>query len=201
LNHKAVPARRRATSGLLAAALLAVAIASPELSAQDGDPGAFEVRTGSHELVDGVYYVNGLISLRLPSEAANALHSRLPLTIRVEVEFLNRLRFWWDTTEHKVNRRSQLAYYPLTERYVVHNINTGDRDSFVTLTEALEFIGRVDDLPVVDAALLDEDRRYDVRIRAVLDTDELPGPLALLAFWRRDWSIESDWLQWRLDDD
>jgi hypothetical protein len=58
-----------------------------------------------------------------------------------------------------------------------------------------------DNLPVVDAALLDEDRRYDIRVRAVLDTDELPGPLRLLAFWRRDWSIESDWLQWRLDDD
>lgn len=201
MNHRAVPPWRRATSGLLAAAFLVIAIASPKLSAQERDPGAFEVRTGSHELVDGVYYVNGLISLRLPSEAANALHSRLPLTIRVEVEFLNRLRFWWDTSEHMVNRRSQLAYYPLTERYVVHNINTGDRDSFVTLTDALEFIGRVDKLPVVDAALLDEDRRYDVRIRAVLDTDELPGPLALLAFWRRDWSIESDWLQWRLDDD
>ena len=169
--------------------------------AQVDDSGAFEVRTASHELIDGVYYVDALISLRLPSEATNALHSRLPLTIRIEVEFLNRLWFWWDAAEHTVSRRSQLAYYPLTERYVVHNINTGDRVSFESLTDALEFLGRVDKLPVVDAALLDDDRRYDVRIRAVLDTDDLPGPLRLLAFWRKDWSIESDWLQWRLDDD
>jgi hypothetical protein len=123
------------------------------------------------------------------------------LTIRVEVEFLNRLRFWWDTADASVSRRSQLNYYPLTDRYVVHHINTGDRESFETLTGALEYLGRVDMLPIVDAAVLDKDRRYDVRIRAVLDTDELPGPLRLLAFWRRDWSIESEWLQWRLDDD
>jgi hypothetical protein len=189
----------RASGGVIAAAILSLA-AGPAARAQLDDPGAFEVRTASHELIDGVYYVNALISLRLPSEATNALHSRLPLTIRVEVEFLNRLWFWWDAAEHSVSRRSQLAYYPLTERYVVHNINTGDRASFESLTDALDFLGRVDRLPVVDAALLD-DRRYDIRVRAVLDTDDLPGPLRLLAFWRNDWSIESDWLQWRLDDD
>jgi hypothetical protein len=185
----------------MAAALMVLTIWSAELKAQADDPGAFEVRTASHELVDGVYYINALISLRLPTEATNALHSRLPLTIRVEVEFLNRLRFWWDTADASVSRRSQLNYYPLTDRYVVHHINTGDRESFETLTGALEYLGRVDMLPIVDAAVLDKDRRYDVRIRAVLDTDELPGPLRLLAFWRRDWSIESEWLQWRLDDD
>jgi hypothetical protein len=200
LNHRAAPISSLPTAGVIAAAFLWLAI-WPAARAQVNDPGAFEVRTASHELFDGVYYVNALISLRLPSEATNALHSRLPLTIRVEVEFLNRLWFWWDPAEHSVSRRSQLAYYPLTERYVVHNINTGDRVSFESLTDALEFLGRVDKLPVVDVALLDEDLRYDVRVRAVLDTDELPGPLRLLAFWRKDWSIESDWLQWRLDDD
>jgi hypothetical protein len=200
LNHRAEPVLPLRLAGVVAVAFLWLTIA-PATWAQGNDPGAFEVRTASHELIDGVYYVNALISLRLPSEATNALHSRLPLTIRVEVEFLNRLWFWWDAAEHSVSRRSTLAYYPLTERYVVHNINTGDRVSFESLTDALEFLGRVDKLPVVDAALLDADRRYDVRVRAVLDTDELPGPLRLLAFWRKDWSIKSDWLQWRLDDD
>lgn len=201
MTHKAVGIGVRRAVCPLAALLLVAVFGAAAVEAQVEDRGSFEVRTGSHELVDGVYYVNSLINLRLPSEAVNALHSRLPLTIRVEVQFLNRLRLWWDPVEHEVIQRSQVVYYPRTERYVVHNINTGDRPSFTTLTAALEFVGRVDNLPIVDAALLDEDRRYDVRVRAVLDTDELPGPLALLAFWRRDWSIESDWLSWRLDDD
>lgn len=201
LNYRAVRSRARRAPGLRVAVFLLAAIGSAGLSAQSEDPGDFEVRSGSHDLIDGAYYVNAQISLRLPSDATDALHSRLPLTIRVEVEFLNRLRLWWDTVEHQVSQRSQLIYYPLTDRYVVNNINTGERSSFVSLTDALEYLGRVDGLPIVDAAVLDEDRRYDVRIRAVLDTIELPGPLSLLAFWRRDWTIESDWLQWRLDDD
>lgn len=200
MNHKAAQRSSLLIAGVIAAASLWLAI-WPAAWAQVNDPGAFEVRTATHELIDGVYYVNALISLRLPSEASNALHSRLPLTIRIEVEFLNRLWFWWDAAEHTVSLRSSLTYYPLTERYVVFNINAGDRVSFESLTAALEFLGRVDRLPVVDAALLDDDRRYDIRVRAVLDTDELPGPLRLLAFWRKDWSIESDWLQWRLDDE
>jgi hypothetical protein len=169
--------------------------------AQDEDPGHFEVRAGSTDLVEGTYFVDAQIYLRLPSEATNALHSRLPLTIRVEVEFLNRLRLWWDPVEFEASRRSQLMYYPVTDRYVVTHIDSGDREDFVTLAGALEFIGRVDQLEIVDAALLDRDRRYEVRVRAVLDKDELPGPLRLLAFWRRDWSIASDWLLWRLDED
>ncbi|MGD8340488.1 MAG: DUF4390 domain-containing protein [Gammaproteobacteria bacterium] len=176
-------------------------VAAGGLLAQAEDPGHFEVRSGSLELIDGDYYVDALIYLRLPTEAANALHSRLPLTIRVEVEFLNRLRLWWDNVQFEASRRSQLTYYPLTDRYVVTHIDTGVREDFVTLAGALEFIGRVDRLYVTPADLLDRDLRYDIRVRAVLDKDELPGPLRLLAFWRRDWSIASDWLLWRLDDE
>jgi len=201
LIHEAVSSRARPALLLRAAICLLTAVGSVSVWAQSEDSGDFEVRTGTHELIDGVYYANALINMRLPSDAINALHSRLPLTIRVEVEFLNRLWFWWDAAEFEVSQRSQLIYYPLTERYIVNNVNTGERESFVTLTDALAYLGRVDRLPVVDAAALDDDRRYDIRIRAVLDTVELPGPLRLLAFWRRDWSIESDWLQWRLDDE
>jgi len=201
VKHKVMAVRTGHYARSRTAVFCLAVFASAGLWAQAEDPGNFEVRAGSTVLDDGVYYVDALISLRLPSQATQALQSQLPLTIRVEVQFLNRLRLWWDTVEHEVSQRSQLRYSRLTDRYIVYNINTGVRDSFVTLTGALEFLGRVDHLPIVDAALLDDDRRYDVRIRAILDKDDLPGPLRLLAFWRRDWSINSDWLLWRLDDD
>lgn len=171
------------------------------LRAQPDDPGHFEVRTASYELIDGVYYINASIYLRLSTDAATALHSGLALTVRVEAEFLNRLRLWWDTTASEASLRSQLTYHPVTDRYVVLRIDSGERKAFKTLTNALEFVGQVDRLEVVDAAELDEDRRYDIRVRALLDKTEFPGVLALVAFWRRDWSIASDWLQWRLDEE
>jgi hypothetical protein len=53
-------------------------------------------------------------------------------------------------------------------------------------------------LPLIDAAVLDDEGAYDVRLRAVLDQEQFPGPLRLLAFWRRDWSIASEWYRWPL---
>ena len=187
----------------MAAACLAFLLATGP-GAQTRDEGKFEVLEASHELVDGEYRVDALIYLRLPSDVAEALRdSSQPLTIRVEVEFLNRLWFWWDSAEFTQVERHRLNYNSLTDRYIVRNEGkpANGIDAFPTLAAALEHIGHIDDLPVVAAGELDRDLRYDIRIRAVLDQDDLPGPLRLISFWRNDWSIGSEWLQWRLDEE
>lgn len=181
---------------LLAALVLAGGPALP----QDEHSGHFEVTSAGTELRDGVYYLTARIDLKLSSEAEMALDSGLPLTLRFEVEFLNRLRLWWDAEEASLRQLYRVEWHPLTERYVVLNVNSGDRMAYPTLRQALDDLGRIEDLPLIDAAVLDPDRRYDVRLRAVLDTEQLPGPLRLLAFWRRDWSLGSEWYRWRLDD-
>ncbi len=166
---------------------------------QPRDRGEFEVRTAALELIDGVYHVDAFVYLRLPTRAIDALHDGLPLTIRFEVEFLRVLRLWFDPTVFPpVSQRWQLSYIPVTDRYVVYNINIQHSRSFMTLAGALQYMGRIDDLYVIDAALLEDDKRYQVRVRAVLDKEELVGPVRLLAFFRPDWSIESEWVEWEL---
>lgn len=182
--------------------------------AQPEDDGRFEALEGRHELVDGIYHVSGLIYLRLSTDATLALQAKQPLTIRVEVQFLNRLWFWWDNAEFERVVRYRLSHYSLTDSYVIEVepseadedgaiYATGglDRRIFPTLEEALGYVGRIDSLPVVAASELDRNLRYDIRIRAALDYDELAGPFRLLAFWRNDWSISSEWLSWRLDEE
>jgi len=182
----------------LAALALAALLGAPAASAQ-GDPGYFEVRSASVELDSGVYFLNAWMEFRLSTDARQALQSGLPLTIRIEVELLNRRRFWVDTEQASLRQLYRLEYHALTERYIVANMNSGDETSFATLFSALNYLGRLDKLPLLDSALLESGRSYDMRIRAVLDTEQLPGPLRLLAFWRRDWSLGSDWYRWRLD--
>ncbi len=206
--------QRPATAGARAALIALVLLCGGEAAAQAEDEGKFEVLERGHELVDGVYRVSGTIYLRLPTGATDALHSTLPLTIRVEVQFLNRLWFWWDNSEFERTVRYRLTYYSLADRYVVEieppegdeaeslQATAGgfERQTFPTLRAALDHIGRIDSLPVVEASELDSNLRYDIRIRAVLDQDGYPGPIRLLAFWRPDWSISSEWLSWRLDE-
>ena len=56
----------------------------------------------------------------------------------------------------------------------------------------------MNDLPIIDAALLDQDVRYAVSIRAVLDQNTLPGPLRMIAFWSSGFRLESEWYVWKL---
>jgi len=187
-----------------AADLLVVAVlllgAAPLSIAQEVDPGRFEVRSAESILDDGVYYLNAWLELRLPPEAREALHSGVPLTIRLDVELIHDRRWWFDADVAELAWRYELDYHALTERYVVTNLNTRDRRSFSTLFAALNELGRIERLALIDAVLLEPGRRYDVRLRVVLDVERLPGPLSLVAFWRRDFSIASEWYQWRLDE-
>jgi hypothetical protein len=164
------------------------------------DPGYFEIREAGTQLKDGVYFLDALIEYRLSSEARSALQSGLPLTIRVEVELLKNRRFWFDNEEAALQQRYQLEYHALSERFTVQNLNSGDQTSFSTLYAALDWLGHVNHLPLIDAALIEPGHEYYLRMRTVLDAEKLPGPLRLIAFWRRDWSLGSDWYRWQLHD-
>jgi hypothetical protein len=169
--------------------------------AQEEDPGLFEVRSASTALSGNVYYLTARLDYRLSSEARAALESGLTLTIRVEIEILNRRALWMDTEAARLTQTFELEYHALTERHVVRNLNREAQESFSTLYAALESLGTIERLPLIDTAVLEADRGYDIRIRALLDTEQLPGPLRLLAFWRRDWSLASEWYRWQLVSD
>lgn len=159
----------------------------------------FEIRSARAQLNDGVYYVDGRVQYRLSQEAMEALESGVPLTIELQLE-VNRLRrLWFATNVATLSQRYQLQYRPLSDNYLVRNLNSGEEQSFSSPFSALTEIGRIESLPMIDAALLDDDSRYEVRMRAVLDTREFPGPLRLLAFWADGWRIASDWHAWRLE--
>jgi hypothetical protein len=170
----------------------------PVLLAEQSDPGFFEVRSAMVELRDGVYLLNAVIAYRLSTEARDALESGVPLGIRLDVEIFHPRRWWFDNDNGALRQSYQLEYHALSERYIVLNVNSGDQASFGSLGAALEYLGRVERFPLIDAAVLDPGRGYDVRLRAVLDEEQFPGPLRLLAFWRRDWSIASEWYRWPL---
>jgi hypothetical protein len=186
-------------NGRVAAACLALAAALA--LAQEDDAGHFEVRSASTMLVGNVYYLDARVEMRLSADAQAALASGFTLTTRFEIEILNRRPLWMDTEAARLTQLYELRYDALTERYVVRNVNSGDQRSFASPFAALEYLGTLERLPLIDAALLGPGNEYDIRTRMLLDTEQLPGPLRLLAFWRRDWSLGSEWYRWQLASD
>ena len=166
-------------------------------SAKDG---SFEIRSATSQLNDGVYYATARIDYRLSNDALEALDNGVALTVQLQIELRRQRRFWLDSDIATLNQDYTLSFQPLSDRYVVKNLNSGEQDSFATLFSALNNMGRITDLPIIDAALLDPDSNYDIALRAVLDQNTLPGPLRLIAFWSSGFRLASDWYVWRLSD-
>ena len=181
-------------------ALLASLAAGPGLAQDELErAGYFEVRSASTRDVAGVHTLDARLQLVLSSEALNALSSGVPLTIELQLQLIRDRRFWWDDAEAELAWRYELEYRPLSQRYLVRNINSGDQDSFATLYSALNNLGRVQGLPVIDEALLEPGDDYRLRLRALLNTQQYPAPLRLLFFWRDEWQLESEWYEWLLE--
>ena len=161
--------------------------------------GYFEVRSASTRIVDGVHTLDARLQLVLSSEALDALTSGVPLTIELQMELIRMRRFVWDDAAAQLTVRFELEYRPLSQRYIVRNLNSGDQDSFATLYSALNNLGRIQGLPVIDDALLERRENYRIRVRAMLQTQQYPAPLRLLFFWRSEWQLQSEWFEWLLD--
>ena len=195
---KKQPVTRRAAIALAATLAVltgAVVVAQDEIVRE----GYFEVRSASSELIDGVHLLDARLQLVLSSEALEALNSGVALTIELQLQVIRVRRLYMDALDAELTVRFELEYRPLSQRYIVRNLNSGNQDSFATLYSALNNLGRVESLPVIDDALLASGKSYRVRVRAMLQTQQYAAPLRLLFFWRSQWQLQSEWLEWMLD--
>jgi len=176
---------------------LIIGLAPLGVAYSKGQP--FEIRSAESRLYQGVWFATARIDFRLSEEALTALDSGVVLTIELQIRLDRVRRFWIDKETATLEQSFELSYQPLSERYVVRNLNSGEQDSFATLFSALNDMGRIVDLPIIDASLLDADEQYEIALRAVLDQNTLPGPLRLLAFWSSGFRLESDWYVWMLN--
>jgi len=185
----------RLISGLLILLILLPA----EAQERPEHAGYFEVRSASAALVDGVHELEARLQLVLSDEALNALNSGVAVRIELNLQVIRTRRFWTDPAEAELAISYELEYRPLSQRYIVRNLNSGDQDSFATLYSALNNLGRIQGLPVVDDSILQSDKTYRIRLRAKLSTEQYPAPLRILFFWRDEWQLESNWFEWTLE--
>lgn len=184
----------------LALTLFALLVLGSGLAQDDIErEGYFEVRSASTELINGVHTLDARLQLVLSSEALAALESGVTLTIEMQLQVIRVKKYLIDSVDAELAVRYELEYRPLSQRYIVRNLNSGNQDTFATLYSALNSLGRVQGLPVIDDALLLPDRPYRLRLRAMLNTQQYPATLRLLFFWRGQWQLQSEWFEWSLE--
>ncbi len=163
--------------------------------AQDPAPG-FHVREAHTWVADDVYQLRARIDYVLSAPVSDALINGLPLVIELQVQVVHEYFGVWDQPVASLTQQYQLQYHALTRQYLVRNLNSSDQRSYPTEQAALDALGDIDALPLLDRRLLDEGVRYDGRVRARLDIEALPTPLLLAAYLDSDWRLASEWYRW-----
>lgn len=158
---------------------------------------AFTIKYIETNLVDGVYQINAKIEFGFSEAALNALESGVPLLILFDLQ-VKKERWYLNKTVARLEQGYLLLYHALSEKFIIHNLNSGVQEHYNTLNAALSSLGQIKNLPVIDANLLEPDSDYLVRLRTHLDIESLPAPMRPLAYISSEWDLDSDWYTWPL---
>lgn len=144
-------------------------------------------------------YLDADYAIALPAPLEDALNHGLALNFVLEFELATPrwyTLYLWNKTAASVQQPYRLVFNVLTRDY---RLNAGALEqSFSSLEEALEQMGRVRSLFLVRREQVDADRVYEAMLRLRLDTSLLPKPLQINALASRDWNLSSDWYRWTI---
>lgn len=183
-------------SPVLLAALLCTLIIYL-ISAQSHADG-FNILTAETKLKDHVFQLEASMELNFSDDALEALRSGVPLIVLVNIEVLKDRNWWWDKTIAELEQGYLLLYHALSEKYIIHNLNSGAQQNYISLNAALSSLSNLHDFPLIDKNLLEDDDNYYVRLRTYLDIESLPAPMRPIAYISSQWQLESDWFSWPL---
>ena len=157
----------------------------------------FRVLAAETKLKDQVYNLEANLDLKFSDDALEALRSGVPLIILINIEVQKDRNWWWDKSVAELEQ-GYLLLYALSEKYIIHNLNSGAQKNFISLNAALFSLSHIQDFPLIDKNLLIEGDDYYVRLRTYLDIESLPAPMRPIAYISSQWQLESDWFVWPL---
>lgn len=190
-RHRPVPALVLVCVRVVAALLCLVSI-GPAVAQSH----RMEIRSAYVEPSNSVYLLNVTLDFDVPEGARRALREGVPLTLDLTIAVNRTRRLWLDETVATLEQHYELVYHALSERYLVRNLNSGEQASFATLDAALDQLRVIDDLPILDGALLEAERHYEISVRAGMDVRTMPDTLRFVLFWTDDWRQRSEWYTW-----
>jgi hypothetical protein len=144
----------------------------------------------------GSYLVDIELNLQIDKEIINALRHGVSLDIDIDLEVRQERKWLWNKLVKEVTLRYRLQHHPLSDDYVVKNLDNTERRQFQTLDEALDYLGSVKDYTLIEKDKLSKDKNYIGFVKAELNIEELPPPLQPATYGSSQWHLESQWYEW-----
>ena len=127
--------------------------------------------------------------LGLSSRAQEALEHGVTLSIKLQLELHHESHLMVVVKE---NRRFQLRYLPLSERYQL----SADEQEMQVFSRLRHLLAVIDNLNVRLSSGPLLPGKYELRTRVSLDKTRLPTPMQLPAWFSSDWQHDSEWSVW-----
>ena len=191
------PTRNGLSRGGQLATACAIALTSWSLGLADALNGVLEVHSAYVNIDKGVFLLHARIEYPDGPAIRSALRDGLTLTFDLDARVDRERRYWFNANIVDLTLRRELSYHAVSDRYVVRDTRSGDQESFATLDEALQYLGRVDAWPIVVEPQLDNGN-YTISVRAGVGRGRLPASLRAILFWTNDWARVSEWYTWLL---
>lgn len=196
LRQNATQRRRLRAGSVCLLSLWLLAFASWAHAASSST--SIEIRTPYVASVADVYVLNAQLLFTAPDAVERAVREGAILNMELQIR-ITRSRSWWrDEVLAQLQQRYTLLYHGVSERYLVRNMNSGAQTSYPSFAQAIESLQRVDNLPILDQALLVPDARNEINLRASVEVRSIPRVLGMLLFWVDNFALESDWYTWPL---
>ncbi len=158
----------------------------------------FIIENAELNLVGSEYRLNTDIQFHFSKEALKALEHGIALQIDIEVQAKQTRKWLWDRKIRKKILSQRLEHHPLSDQYLITELNTGIKHHFQSFYGALEFLGSINNHPFLEIASLEQGKTYAALVRASLNTESLPTPLRLSAYVSPDWQLSSPWYKWTI---
>jgi len=191
------PAQEELSRCALLATVAAVALAAWGLSVAAALDGNLEVHAAYVNVDKGVFLLHARIEYPLSPAILSALHDGVTLIFDLDARIDRDRRYWLSANIVDLTLRRELTYHAVSDRYVVREPRSGDQQSFPTLAEALDFLGKVDGWPILVEPQLNGGS-YTISVRAGMRRGHLPASLRVILFWTDDWVRVSEWYTWSL---
>ena len=179
------------------ALLLAAALTVSTFVCAAALDGVLEVRSAYVNIDKGVFLLHARVEYPQGPAIRNALRDGITLDFDLDVRIERERHLWFNANIVELTLHRQLSYHAVSDRYVVRDVRSGDQETFATLDEALESLGKVDGWPILVEPQLDGGS-YTISVRAGVRRGSLPASLRALMFWTDDWARQSEWYTWTL---
>lgn len=150
------------------------------------------IESGQCQIINNTWYLSATTHITLEQDPIDALKSGIPLYFRYDIKIYP--DHSWFSEAKKISHTRHLRYNHITLSYQVEDPITLKEHTFSNIEKALEKIGNIKNLPLLDSALLEDSTEPKIAVRLTLEEDKLPFSLRLTALVSKAWNnINSEW--------